>query len=317
MQPLQRQSGFSLIELMIASVIGLILLAAVILIATNTSRTQRDLEQIGAQIENGRYTVDLLQRTIPHAGYYGTFHGTTAGSGSPDPCETDPAEIDNALWLPMQGYDDLTTLPTDLSACLPESEHRDGTDILVLRRASTQIATTDPSTLSANEIYLQSRPNSHVLDLGSNSGNFDLTEKDGTTTAPIRKFLVEIYYVGPDGDGVPTFKRRVLRENGGSLGFVEEPLASGIEHFQVDYGIDDNQDGSPEQYLSSPASGDEEDVMSIRVHLLARSIETFEGYTDEKTYNLGTTTIPSKNDSFRRRAFVTTIDLVNPSIRRE
>ncbi len=313
MQPLQRQSGFSLIELMISAVIGLILLAAVVLIATNTSRTQRDLEQVGALIENGRYTVDLLRKTIPHAGYYGTFYGTAPGSGSPDPCSTDPTAIDDALWLPLQPYDDRTSLPADLSACLPESEHKDGTDIMVLRRASTQTT----ASLNANELYLQSRPNNHVLDLGSNSGSFNLTEKDGTTAAPIRKFLVEIYYIGPDADGIPTFKRRVLRENGGSLGFVEEPLASGIEHFQVDYGIDTDNDGSPEQYVSAPASGDEENVMTVRVHLLARSIEPFEDYTDEKTYNLGTTTIDSKNDSFRRRAFVTTIDLVNPSIRRE
>lgn len=315
MQPLQRQSGFSLIELMIASVIGLVLLAAVILIATNTSRTQRDLEQIGAQIENGRYTVDLLRQTIPHAGYYGSFYGIAPGSGTPDPCATDPATIDGALWLPVQAYDDLTSLPADLSTCLPESEHRDGTDIVVLRRASTQ--TTALGSLNDNELYLQSRPTDHVLDIGSNSGSFDLNEKDGTTPAPIRKFLVEIYYIGPDDDGIPTFKRRVLRENGGSLGFVEEPLASGIEHFQVNYGIDTDGDGSPEQFVDAPASGNEADVMTLRVHLLARSTDTFEGYTDEKTYNLGTTTIGPKNDAFRRRAFVATIDLVNPSIRRE
>jgi type IV pilus assembly protein PilW len=59
-------------------------------------------------------------------------------------------------------------------------------------------------------------------------------------------------------------------------------------------------------------------VVSVRVSLIARSLQRSVGYTDGKTYNLGTAgTAGPFNDAFRRHLFVSAVRLNNVSGRRE
>ena len=56
-----RNAGFSLIELMVAVTIGLTLLAGLINIVINTSRTNREISQSSRSIENGRFAMKTLE----------------------------------------------------------------------------------------------------------------------------------------------------------------------------------------------------------------------------------------------------------------
>lgn len=323
-----RQSGFSLVELMIAVTIGLLLLAGVVTIVANSSRTHQELEKIGQQVENGRYALELMQRTIPHAGYYGEYYDIDEPSSIPDPCSTDPAAIDAALELPIHGYDSPTGDPAP--TCISDADHEDGTDILVIRRASTTPTAID--SLTANELYLQSLAINHVLaqadgdETAASPGAFTLEKRDGSP-ATIRKLHTEIYFIGTD-DGVPTLKRLELNASSGTLDFEESPLVSGIEMLQIDYGIDRNGDGIPNEtdpgvsddaFVPAPANVEEWfDVVAVRVHLLARNIDPTSGYTDTKLYDIGKEgQLGPMNDGYRRHAYVATIRAVNPSLRRE
>lgn len=315
-----RQAGLSLIELMIAVTIGLVLLAGVVTIVTSSSRTQRELEKIGRQIENGRYAIEVLQQEIPHAGYYGEYFGLPTAAAMPDPCATTVADIDTAMALPIQGYDSPTGNPAP--TCLGDADHRDGTDILVVRRAST--ATTAIGSLAANELYLQSRAWDHVLatatggETAGSPGSYTLLKRDGSV-ANIRRLHTNIYFVGPDADDVPTLKRLTLTGSGGALAFVEEPLVSGIESLQIDYGLDDDGDSIPDSFTTDPGTVDDwTDVVNLRVHLVVRNNEPTPGYTDTKTYDVGLEgSVVAPGDSYRRRAYVASIRAINPSIRRE
>lgn len=331
MNHVRRQAGFSLVELMIAAVIGLVLLGGVISISINSSRTQRELEQIGRQVENGRYAVAILEETLEHTGYYGEYYELAAAPGAlPDPCTTTIANIQAAIPLPIQGYDNVSGA-TGLT-CLPDAAHKDNTDILVIRRASTAPAT---GALTTGELYLQTRADDMVLDTAASGEtstspgpDFDLLMRGGATPANIRKFHVEIYFVGPDANSVPTLKRRVLTQSGGALGFEEEELVGGIEYFEVEYGIDRSGDGSPNE--SGVGAGDAyerasdvtvaefADVVALKLHMVARSNDTFAGHSDEKKYDLGLENeVGPFNDAYRRRAFSTAIRAVNVAIRRE
>lgn len=320
MKPHTRQAGLSLIELMIAVTIGLILLAGVVTIVTNSSRTQQELEKIGRQIENGRYAIELLQREVPHAGYYGEFYGFPDAAALPDPCSTTVSDIDAALSVPIQGYDSPGGNPPP--SCLGDADHRDGTDILVIRRAST--ATTAIDSLAANEPYLQSRAWDHVLatatgaETAASPGSYTLVKRDGSV-ANIRRLHTDIYFIGPDGDGVPTLKKLTLTGSGGALAFVEQALVSGIEHLQIDYGIDSDDDSIPDSFTTNPGSVSAwADVVNLRVHLVVRNIEPTVGHTDTKTYDIGLGgSVGAANDNYRRRAYVASIRAVNPGIRRE
>ncbi|MEX1080643.1 MAG: PilW family protein [Halofilum sp. (in: g-proteobacteria)] len=316
-----RQRGFSLIELMIAMTIGLILLAAVIALVTNSSRTQRHVEQVGEQIENGRYALDLLRREVQHAGYYGEYYDVRAPSNSsdppPDPCTTDPDQIEEDIGLPIQGYDSVNGDPDP--SCLSDDDHRDGTDILVLRRAST--SKTDVADLTSGELYIQSLSINKIIEIAGGSDNestFDL-EKLDNTRANIRKLRTDIYFIGPDGNDVPTLKRLSLVDDGGDLTWREEPLATGVENMQIEYGVDSDGNGTAHDYETDPGTvGDWADVIALRVHLVVRTRDASEGYTDTKTYDVGLEgTYDPPDDGHRRRVYSNSMRATNPSMRRE
>ena len=65
------QSGFTLVELMIAMVVGLFLSAGVIEIFTANNQTYRMTENISRLQENGRFALENLGRSIRSAGFKG------------------------------------------------------------------------------------------------------------------------------------------------------------------------------------------------------------------------------------------------------
>lgn len=64
-----RQSGLSLIELMITLVLGLVIISAVFNMYSGNSRSARFTEGLQSMQENGRYAVSVLQRGLRLAGY--------------------------------------------------------------------------------------------------------------------------------------------------------------------------------------------------------------------------------------------------------
>ncbi|KAB7764072.1 PilW family protein [Xanthomonas maliensis] len=147
-------AGISLIEMMIAMVIGLVLMLGVIQVFS-ASRTASMLAEGNARAqENGRFALDFLQRDIRMAGHFGCVNdqahfvrgegdpvvttGATSGSGHP---------LDFSISI--QGYEAPNTKPTTPSSSLKIGENwavpanlpasitklnpRGGSDILVLR----------------------------------------------------------------------------------------------------------------------------------------------------------------------------------------
>lgn len=337
----RRNSGFSLVELMISIAIGLLLVLGLSTLLVNNSATRAELEKSSRQIENGRYATTILSEDIHHAGFYGQFSTLAAPPATlPDPCATAVANLNPAITLPIQGYDAPATVPASLSACLSDADHVAGTDILVIRRADT---TEIPiASRVAGEIYLQTTAVAYVLGAATGSetqaapGVFTLKQKDGTTAATLRKYHVHIYFVSPcsvpagggtactgstddNGRPIPTLKRLELTVAGGSAAFSITPLVEGIENLQLDYGVDATNDGSPDAYVTAPAStADWSNVMTVRVNLLARNNDPTPGYQDTKTYSLGGAgSVGPFSDTYKRHVYSALARAVNPSGRRE
>ena len=231
--PPTRQTGLSLVELMISLSIGLILLLGITTLIVQQSSTRGEMEKSSRQIENGRYAMQILNDDIQLAGFYGELYTLATPPGTlPDPCATAAAALFTAISLPVQGYDAPATVPTPLSACLPDTEHLAGTDILVIRRTDTAVLSVPPV---VKEVYLQTGflvnkvasaeiqyGNTVGFALGSlkadNSINVVGTKADGTATtilrianqagtasktatprlaANIRKYRVHIYFISP------------------------------------------------------------------------------------------------------------------------
>ena len=320
--PLPRwKRGFSLIELMVALTIGLLLINGIVMIVTSSSQSYRELQKTSGQLENGQFAMKILADDIEHAGYYGQYYEILFDPTSvpTDPCTTNPTTLAADVVVPIQGYDALTG---STGFCgLTAANHRDGTDILVIRRVNT--VTTPLASLEEGKIYMQTRPgqtpivakaqaytpptDGSTTSTNPNSTTFNLTNKDGST-ASIREFLVHIYFIRPysvtTGDGIPMLCRLELTpyqttttdEDTGvttttkDIKFETNCLVEGIENLQIDYGIDSSASpsGSPSKYVKAPANATEwGNVVALQVHILARNLEKTVGYSDTGTYDLG------------------------------
>jgi type IV pilus assembly protein PilW len=312
-----RQRGLSLIELLVAMVIGLVLMLAVTSIAMDSSRVQNELSKTSRQAENGRYAMQMLTREIQLAGFYGELADLPDPPGAlPDPCDTAIAALETAIILPIQGYDGGTSA---IPACVQAAGHVAGTDVLVLRRTST-IAETGG--LDAAQIYLQSRST-----WPPRLQNPPFAASPDWDAFPIRRLRTDIYFIGDDGTG-PALSR--LELNAGAIQSTAVfRLVDDIENLQLDYGIDRSGDGAPSAfdllpaYRAAPALDEWPDVVAVRVHLLARNPEPTLGYADEKSYRLGIdangapNVIAADGAAFKRKLYTSTVRAVNRSIRRE
>jgi type IV pilus assembly protein PilW len=108
-------------------------------------------------------------------------------------------------------------------------------------------------------------------------------------------------------------------------------VAEGVENLQVEFGVDTNDDGQPDNFVTMgsgviagawPAGTTPpnawQNVVSVRLHLLTRSTERTPGFTDTRTYQLGPDVpVATPADGFKRTLLTTTVRLNNVGGRRE
>ena len=292
----------SLVELMVSTTLGLMVLTGVVTAFFNTSAARSEVERTNRQIENGRYAMELISTDLRLAGFFGEFNAglfTAPATLPADPCSL--AAADWNAWLPfhLQGYD--ATGFASANCTLPNL--KPGSDVLVVRRARTCAAGVAGCQAAATGMpYVQaslcaSEVSSHRLGL-EGATTFDLKKKDCTTPAEKRQYYTRIYYLSTDnGDGatLPTLMRLELTGSG----WVAVPLVEGIEEFNLEYGMDSDGDGAPDVYAANPSDHPKGactgtcpvnnwmNVVTARFHLLARNLDPSPGYVDGKTYELG------------------------------
>jgi type IV pilus assembly protein PilW len=360
---LRRQAGLTIVEFMVAIVIGMLLVAAIATLIANQSGNRAEVDRAGRIIENGRFALSSMATDVQMAGYWGELNSDptvpshlTTSDGLPGPCNltvsgADPVDsLESAMGVAVQGYNSLSSLPSTLSGCV--SNYKTGTDILVVRRLdpdTTDVEKTNPdgsismdlTKLTRGQVYVQTGLDGSLslkykmaaADPSSNATTFNLTKKTTTSLASIRKYVMHIYYISKcsvevsgsctnadGGSPIPTLKRMDLGVASNSPALSKITIAEGIENMQIDYGKDTDTDGMPNGVDTNGATFGVQDwtnVMSLKIYLLARSTETSPGYTDTKTYSLGSAgAAPATNDGYKRHVFVQSVRLVNPSMRR-
>ncbi len=325
------QRGLSLIELMISITIGLLILVSLSTLFINQSRTRAELDKSNRMIDNGRYAMDVLSSNLKLAGYYDSYAptGLSLGAIIADPCDTGalivtPSNSD-ILNLHVLGYNATTsTVPALASKCAAiltanSVTLRTGSDILVIRRASTISPRVLASAAVQGMTYVQVSGCPADLSaylIATAPTTFPLFLKDCSTPAYLRPFLIQVYFVSPDnnpagnftgtrpvgctGDCIPTLKRLEFDPTcNGSVNpcpLAITPLVEGIEYMQIDYGVDNLPvignaigDGVADSYTdcSGCSIADWSNVVSVKINLLARNLAITQGWNETKTYNLG------------------------------
>lgn len=225
----RQASGFTIIELMVAVAIGAFVLLGLVNFASTASRDQSELTGAARQLDNAQYAFELLRSDIEHAGFYGTFHPVPDSTGTPvDPCSLTAAVMLNGLSKPIEVFADTTGWT---SACIPDENHAPGTDIVVIRRANSNLTWSWPigQASTALDLGLHNADTSELFYLQGNiqqgliarstttsAGNeaiFNIIgapkiltgqlfpDTAGTIPASIRRFQTVMYMVDCSSDG--------------------------------------------------------------------------------------------------------------------
>ena len=311
-----RCRGFSLVELMVALVITLILLAGIGQIFLSSKKSYTLQDSLSRMQESGRYAMDVLSQDLRRAGYWGgnaditeiggtlpllSENGNCLGSGNNDWARM----LDRKVF----GLNDNRTN----YGCLPNTT-LPPQDVLVVRFAAPwQVGGTTTPTYLNNHFYLRSSLFEGKLFRGSDEASNPITAAAVRTS----ELVSRVYFINPataagtnkcGGGTVPSLYRLGL-VNG--VPTVEE-VAYGIENLQVQYGIDTNNDDSVDSFVNAagPADSMWDQIIAVRIWLLVRSECRDTGYTNDTTYAMGDVS-STFNDSYRRKLYTTTVRLRN------
>lgn len=305
----KRQRGLSLVELMVALSIGLVLSGAAVLIYAHSKHAFGMQDNSASIQENGRFALHLIKQDVRLAGYWGLSY-------LPDNIDT--AEAISLTNECAGGWSTDVTQPiaalnntnVGVAGCIPDADYQVNTDILTVRRASSEPI--DTGNIVAGNIYLRASMTSGALFIADSDGAVDSAADIPEVPASNHLLMAHAYYVRPWsqtlGDGIPT----LVRETISGTTVSAEPLVDYVEDFQLTFGLDTDLDGNVDRYDNNGITADEvEDVMTIVVEVLIRAPNGEADYTNSRTYQLGDRTHAAANDSIRRQVFRETIFVRN------
>ena len=292
--------GFSLIELMIALLLGALVVAGLINVLMANRQAYHLQEANNFNQQNMRFAMDRIGWSLRMADFWG---GASSAAITGTPTVTGKGDCTAAWVLAVAsgavpgaggvfGYDGnsggFTNFP--LSGCIGSdtANYVSGSDILVVRYADADAVPTSGGTsgILPGKVYLQARTGVRG-ELFADTVPADLPNSDqGVSTYP---YALEMYYLRPcsdpgtggvcsassdGGNPIPTLMRVRLQDDGT---LINEPVVEGVEQLQFEYGVHaaGSTDPTPTEYVSADevtADGRTwADVTSVRVGYVLRS----------------------------------------------
>lgn len=268
-----KNTGFSLIELLIAMGLGIFMLAGIIQVTVGSKQAFEVIHAQAASQEAGRFGMSFIGRTTREAGYINPGDITVV-DGDEYAADLVNLVANNAYWAAQNGFDE---------------------GAIVTGSDTTDAALTDADqTLDSFSFRMEGDVNNPMLDcagatIDSNSGNFTRMSYYVDTSDQLRCFV------------------------SGASGDTSVVLVSGVEDLQVLYGVGDASTTKRVlRYLtaSQMTSTDWPYVVAVRLGMLTRSDNTPLDTTG-KSYTLLDKTIDATAtaDGRARQVFTQTIAL--------
>jgi hypothetical protein len=307
---------------MIALLLGIVLTFAAVNLFLHSKISYLEDEEYGRLQENGRYALRLVGRELSMAGFLGgVFRGenittpipVTAGSCLEYMLDTSVPFVhqDNVDEDGINQFNDADH-PVIPAECRTAGKHEPDTDMLVSRRTADRAhvleGTLDPGlSIDNSDIYLRRQEYNVSLTLVTgDQANYSGQVVDVWEYDPQVLFIRN--WSRQDGDGVPALCRKRLPS------LTTECLVEGVENMQLEFGIDDDGDFRADRFDPAPSKDEIEDAVAVRIYLLLRSVNPVTGYTNDRSFTLGSTAVAAANDNFYRRVFQTTVLLRNSEV---
>ncbi len=316
----QKQSGITLVELMVALAIGSFLMVGAITIYNQSRQAFVVNESIARVQETAQFAMDTIEADLRMASNWGrnsrglavegrSIAGTANPNGLPQPVVNCGADWVLNLALPIDGVNNGYGL-----ACPATNGSQVNSDVITIRRASVV-----PAPLESGRLQIQTtRIQGELFADGAIPAAFSAAD------SATHNLIVTSYYVSPASEligGVPTLRRQRLVGGGaGGPDIRDEEVAPGIENIQIQLGIDVDQDNTVDRYVNPgnaiynptavgyvPGAR----VMTARIWMIVRGIDFEGGVQDTTNYTPGDVTLGVPADSFRRMQVSKTILLRN------
>lgn len=325
-----REAGVSLVELMVAMLIGIFLLLGAVTVYNQSRNTYRASEALARLQEVGRLGMDVVESDLRMSNFWGLNNDpdiiiNKAGVGDPLPSDftTGQGAIISSCggassnWLiDLDNYTGGSNNSYGLS-CAAASGYTPlaGTDVLVVRRANNTV----PAALETNRVYIQTSRVRGALFVPACTDPLSTTCIPAGFLPPIsqsRRLEAHVYYVADRSTlrtDVPALRRkRFSNINDAANAFNDEEIVSGVEDLQVRFGIDTNGDSSVDQYVNPGAVPANADIISATVWLRIRSEDQDFSHTDDRSYQYADMASAfTPNDNYRRIVVSKTILLRN------
>jgi type IV pilus assembly protein PilW len=223
----------TLVELMVALVIGLVVSLAAVTSLVVTRQGFSSADAASQLRDNSRFAADLIQRIALQSGFKDTSFVAVA------PSQQDQADdAAGNIASNITGFNNKLFDSSSLSV-QPTVSTFNGSDVLILRYQAVQLNGDLASTVA----------DMSMIDCSGNT----------VTTVPANRNdrLVSIFHIAADADGEPALM--CSRSATGAPPFTTQTLVRGVEDFQVLYGIDgftsanaaftNTADSVPERYV--------------------------------------------------------------------
>ncbi|MEM7543353.1 MAG: PilW family protein [Pseudomonadota bacterium] len=332
-----KQRGFSIIELMVASVLSLILMNVIIQLFISNKQAYRLQEGASELNENARYAINHIQHYMRMGDHWGAVESDVVSISTGVPAlvtGTTCAGVDVPITSEgFRGYAGVTTgVPV---TCIAAANYETNTDAFYVRYARsipnrpdaapatvTEVATWNPQRVAIRtQVGVRAQVFRSNL-IASDSALSDLTPGSDPINLTNYEFAAHLYYVRPctfagsngtcgdsGDDAIPALVRRNLD----GFTFNEEVLVSGVEAMNLHYGIDESGDLVADYYdnaASVTANATWAQVVSVRVNLVIANLTrdntldlTTLGQTSFTFPDGRTWTVPTEARQFRRQQY--------------
>jgi Tfp pilus assembly protein PilW len=320
-----RATGFSLVEMMLAMLIGMIIMGGILSIYSNTRETQRSSSDQLQLVADARFAIDTISYDLRHAGMYGGTNLPTTIK-----CYKDDTQCTAALatavgdcytrWYidivnPVYGSDDAIPVNPDGIAYSCIADHQADTDVLVVHYAdSNPIVTND---LASSTAYVRSNYLGGEIFIGTSIPS--VPGDDEVDPAVIKPnqlthnhlLYSRAYYISnftdTAGDGRPSLRRVDLVPGATGPAVEDQLILPGVEDLQVQYGVDTNGDKWVDQYVNADAVTDWTRVYAAKLWVLVRAEHKETDMDTTQSFNLGGKDITLGGPRDYRRLLVSSI----------
>jgi type IV pilus assembly protein PilW len=323
-------AGMTLVELMVALLIGTFLMIGAVTVFMQSRTTFRMNEAVSRLQENARFVVDALEPDVRMANYFGLtarsskVQGRATAADPLNPWIPQANDCGRNWSVNLMSEVDGTNSAYGWGDCAAFGAAALTSDTLIVRRVAEDF----DAVIVPNALYVQSaRFQDSQIFLGTAAAGGGVPAGYPAGTSQPHRLIVNGYYVSQNssldtpGNPVPSLRVKTL---GVGPQVVDQEVLPGVENMQVQFGIDTDVLGSPERgtidrYVNpgdailNPVLNPNTEVLAVRIWLRVRAERPDVGYTDTALYNYAD--LPAMatplNDRFRRVVVSKTIYLRN------